>query len=466
MALFVFHNDLRLIDNTALDLAMANEEAIYPVFIFTPSQIDKNKYKSEFSVKFMCESLVELDSELRKKGSKLHIFHGPTDKVVKSLVKTWKIKTVYSNCSYSPFAINRDTKISKIPNIQFLLCEDMLLLPIGMTSKNPNQLDPDNLITLLNERSTKVYKKYTPYYNSARKINVDKPTKSTIRKLKKSNKSMDIKSIKKYYSTNEDKDNHLPGGRLAGLKLLRGFNKSNYGQIRNDLSKSTSYLSAYIKFGCVSIREVYKACKSNSEFVKQLYWRDFYYNILWKYPYVVEGPNRNLQEKYKKIKWLNKPDSLFKKWCHGETGYPVVDAGMRQLNESGYMHNRARLITAGFLVKVLGWNWEDGEHYFATKLRDYDISANNGNWQFVAGTGVDIQPYWRGFNPWLQSAKFDKKATYIKKWVPELKDVPPAHIHKWYKYCDQYDGYFEPMIDYDEYSKKTKKMYTKYIFKK
>ena len=222
------------------------------------------------------------------------------------------------------------------------------------------------------------------------------------------------------------------------------------------LAKPTSELSAYIKFGCVSIREVYKTFKTKHDFIRQLFWRDFYANILYSFPHVLGS---TMKSKYNKIHWHHN-SNWFKKWCDGETGYPVVDAGMRQLLQTGYMHNRARLITASFLVKTLLVDWRIGEHYFASQLIDYDPASNNGNWQWISGGGADSQPYFRIFNPWEQAKKHDPDCEYITKWVPELSSVPNKSILNWNtEYLNYPKVYTEPIINYSEQKIKTLKMY-------
>ena len=233
--------------------------------------------------------------------------------------------------------------------------------------------------------------------------------------------------------------------------------------LRNFLSYETSNLSAFINLGLISIREVYfkiiEKLGNKNNLIDELYWRDFYYNILYYFPHIV---GNSFNKKYDKIEW-NHDTKNFKKWCRGETGFPVVDACMRQLNETGFMHNRGRMIVASFLTKDLLIDWRLGEQYFSTKLIDYNISANLNGWQWVAGTGTDAQPYFRIFNPWTQSKTYDKDCNYIKKWIPELKDVINNDIHKWFKSYEQYKkiSYPIPIIKNDEARLETLKAYKK-----
>ena len=253
------------------------------------------------------------------------------------------------------------------------------------------------------------------------------------------------------------------GGRTDAIKQLKISSKthSHYPRTHNELSHPTSQLSAYIKFGCISIREVYKVFREKHDFIRQLFWRDFYANILYSFPHVLGSA---MKPNYNKIHWHHN-NNWFEKWCKGETGYPVVDAGMRQLLETGYMHNRARLIVMSFLIKTLLIDWQKGEKYFATKLTDYDPASNNGNIQWIAGSGADSQPYFRIFNPWEQAKNFDPDCEYIKTWVLELKDVPNKDILNWEDTYSQYKNikYPKPIVDYKIQKELALKMY-KHIF--
>lgn len=226
-------------------------------------------------------------------------------------------------------------------------------------------------------------------------------------------------------------------------------------------AQKTTALSAYLKFGLVSVREVYHHWQAQGgvELVRQLYWRDFWIQLGHFNPHVIGA---SLKPQYDAIKW-NEDDALFEAWCEGRTGYPVVDAAMMQMNTTGYMHNRARMFTSNFLIKILGIDWRKGEKYFATKLIDYDMLVNNGNWQWSSSTGADSQPYFRIFNPWNQSSKFDKDAVYIKRFLPNLKGVAPSHLHTWDKSYRNYNltklNYVKPCCDYKKCRDRTLTMY-------
>jgi deoxyribodipyrimidine photo-lyase len=448
--LFIYRRDLRVVDNNGLHLAMKEYDHIIPIFIFTPEQVgDKNKFKSNNAIQFMCESLKELDSELRKNGSKLHIFRGENINVLKKIINTINVENIVYNMDYTPYAKKRDKSIRQLCNKKNIIClevEDYLINKVGTILK-PNG-EP--------------YTIFTPFKNKGLTFSVSKPSRARTKNLIKVNK-LNTSSIINYEINN---DILVKGGRSEGIKMLKKLkHHKNYGKVRNLLSVRSTELSAYIKFGCVSIREVYwtvhKLNGLNSTLMSQLFWREFYYYITFYFPKVLKGKNYN--PKYDGVDWV-KSKTNFKKWCEGKTGYPVVDAGMRQLNETGYMHNRARLITANFLNRLLGYHWTLGEKYYATKLTDYDPAVNNGNWQWIASTGTDPKPYFqRLFNPIIQSEKFDPDAKYIKKWIPELENIPAKDLHKWESRYVNYNlgdvNYIPPIVNYKEARERSVKMY-------
>jgi deoxyribodipyrimidine photo-lyase len=443
-SIYIFRRDLRLEDNLGLQFAIKNCKNIIPIFIFTPEQIKVNEFKSDNAIQFMIESLKELDTELKKHKSKLLILQGDNIKVLNKLKKKLGISDIIFNQDYTPYAKKRDLEIEKFCDKNKINChqiEDYLLSNIGTFLKvdgNP-------------------YTIFTPFKNNGLKKVIDKPKKTKFKNLV----NIDYKGDE-YIKYKINEDILVNGGRENGLKQLSKLGKQkSYNKNRNELSINTSHLSAYIKFGNISIRETYWKIRDSlgvsNELIPQLFWREFYYYIANYFPQVLEGKNYN--KKYDKVKWNNNK-KYFQSWCEGKTGYPVVDAGMRELNKTGYMHNRARLITANFLNRILGCDWRIGEKYYASRLTDYDPSVNNGNWQWIASTGVDPKPYFqRLFNPWLQSKKFDKDCEYIKKWVPELKDIPNKEIHDWEKYSHKYDIYLQPVRDYKEGREASVKMY-------
>ena len=460
MNIFIHHRDLRINDNTTLIKMSENINDIIPIFIFTPEQINKsiNKYFSNKLVQFMCETLDELFDEYKILKTKLNFYYGNTLKVVKELHKTYGIKNIGFNVDYSPFALKRDNELiewSKENNINIYHDEDMLLVPIltGDTYK---------------KNTTEAYKKFTPFQKYLQTNYIVQNIKN--KKINLTNKHLKTihsidKTYIKYFYVKENNLNVKSGRNNALQKLKLIKEQTHYNDLRNYLSYETTNLSAYINLGLISIREVYhkiiNILGKDNNLINELYWRDFYYNILYFYPHVV-GSSFNV--KYDNIKWNNNL-SFFKKWCDGDTGFPIIDACMRQMNNTGFMHNRGRMIVASFLTKDLLIDWKWGEKYFASKLLDYNISANNGGWQWASGSGTDAQPYFRIFNPWSQSKKFDNECTYIKKWVNELKDVENKHIHKWFVSYNIYNNikYPKPIIDHDKARLNTIKIYKKYI---
>lgn len=460
MNIFIFTRDLRLEDNTGLISALENSGGdVLPIFVLTPEQIsDDNKYRSNNCVQFMCESLMELDKDLKKHGSRLFLFYGSHCDVLGKLFTCGTISGVYINIDYTPYAKKRENIIEKLcvkNDVKYVPCEDHMLTGCSKITKS------DGL----------PYVKFTPYYRAAceyiktNKIAVAKNNhKNYVKNTKRfGGKEYKISKIKEFYVENQDISVH--GGRNNALSILRNIKKfSDYNTSRDYVDRDTTHLSAYLKFGVVSIREAYTSFKNglgnSNKLLTQLYWRDFYMNICHHFPHVI---GNSMREKYNGIKWDGK-ESWFKAWASGNTGIPIIDAGMRQMNKTGWMHGRARMIVSNYLIKVLHIDWKRGEKYFAQNLVDYDVMLNNGNWQWGASTGADSQPYFRIFNPWRQSIKFDPNADYIKKWIPELKDVPVRDIHKWNLTYNNYDvKYMCPILndsDTKKQLKNTMKMYS------
>lgn len=449
--LFIFRRDLRIVDNTALIKAHKECDKVFTIFVFTPEQVsEKNRYKSDGAVKFMIGALDVLKHDIGVIGGKLVTLYGENNDVVKKCISQWDIDKVYWNKDYTPYAKKRDAKLSKMCidlNKDVLECDDYYLNA------------PGSILT----GSDSSYLKYTPYKNKAMSQQFDSPDTYVISKLSKSTKRIEgceitVKDALATFVESEQKS-VVSFKRDVVMRILQRANAfKNYEKTRNDLAGETTRLSAPIKFGVVSIREVAKYFKNNKGLLSQLVWRDFYAQILDAHPRVLGSA---LKTNYNNIKWEGS-HAHFVKWCQGNTGFPIVDAGMRELNHTGYMHNRARLIVASFLIKTLLVDWQKGEKYFATKLVDYDPASNNGNWQWVASTGADSQPYFRIFNPWSQSKEHDPDALYIKKWVPELKSVSAKDIHTWNECADDFKDihYPKPIVDYKEQREKALKIYS------
>lgn len=449
--IFIFRRDLRLIDNTGLLLAMKESAHVIPIFIFTPAQVSPaNKYKSSNAIQFMVESLQDLDEEISKLNKKCQLwtFYGEEIAMLKIITKKLKIDAIYVNEDYTPFSKLRDGKISnycKSSNIEFKSCTDILLLDTqDIAAKNGNR-----------------YHIFTLFYKTAKSIAVRKPIKNigdNFLPRPREFAKFDLKLIddflirSKFYSINDKIA--IRGGRKTSLAILRGIKRfKNYDTGRQNPAYPTSMLSAHNKFGTVSIREAYYALikEPSGKMCEGLYWRDFYYYInthfdkFFKYEHLVRKDVKSAGY----FKWDN-DKRYFNAWKDARTGFPLVDAAMRELNETGFMHNRGRLVVSHFLIKDLIIDWKYGERYFSKRLVDIDRSQNVGNWNWSASWGLDGTPFLRIFNPWTQSKTYDSDCIYIKRWIPELIDVDPKHIHQWDKYHELYPDvkYDAPIVDH------------------
>ena len=404
--IFWFRRDLRFDDNTGLLAALAQNESVLPLFIFDELIINELA-PDDPRVGFIYESLKVLDDKLKTYGSGILVIKGDPLEVWKEILKKEKVSKVYSNKDYEPYARERDKMIEEMlgeASVDFYQFKDQVIFEEGEIVKD-NQ-EP--------------YHVFTPYKNKWLKN--FKPTVSF--------KSVTFENFYKQtisFPTLDELGFKQPNIKVKDfdLSLIR-----QYGSVRDFPSKNGgTHLGPHLRFGTVSIRQLIEKVRLSSDvLLSELIWREFFMQILFHYPRVV---HQNFKTKYDGITWRN-DQSDFEKWCLGQTGYPMVDAGMRELNKTGCMHNRVRMITAGFLCKHLLIDWRWGEAYFASKLLDFELSSNNGNWQWAAGTGCDAAPYFRIFNPYEQLKKFDKEMAYIRKWIPEF-DTP---------------DYPEPMVDH------------------
>lgn len=422
-SLFIFRRDLRLYDNRGLNDALAQSEKVIPCFIFDPRQIGiTNKYKSDNAIQFMIESLEDLDKALRKHHAKLYLFYGKAEEVVKKLIAPHNISAVFFNRDYTPFSITRDDAIEKICEQHDIACHQ---------STDTLLNDPETIL----KKDGSAYSVFTAFYKKAIPTSINKPEKLHNGSwYSGAIQGKQNKSIFKKILAEENKQIACHGGTTHALKLLQKLdNLKNYDLDHDYPSIDTSHLSAHLKFGTISVRQAYNAIVQHlgrsHPLIRQLYWRDFFTHIAFHNPTVF---GHAYQKKYDKLAW-NYDKKLFKMWCEGTTGFPLIDAGMRELNTTGFMHNRVRMVVASFLVKDLLIDWQWGEKYFAQKLVDYDPAINNGNWQWCASTGCDAQPYFRIFNPWLQQKKYDPECVYIKQWIPELCEYENKIIHTWFK---------------------------------
>lgn len=399
ISIFWFRRDLRLEDNVGLYKALQSEFPVLPIFIFDKNILDNLDHKKDRRVDYIHQALSGIHKDLQDFGSGLKTYFDTPLEVFKSLSEEYAIQEVFCNRDYEPAAIQRDTEI----HTYFKALE----IPVK-AYKDQVIFDKKDIL----KKDGTPYIVYTPYAKQWRaKLQVKDLASVTpnFKNLYQYNANA-IHSLKEIGF--EKTDMHLEKPELeAGII-------DTYDKHRDFPGKpGTTQLGIAFRFGTLSIRKsVAFALKHNDTWLSELIWREFFMQILYHFPKVVK---QSFREKYDYIKWRNNEEE-FALWCEGKTGYPIVDAGMRQLNETGYMHNRVRMIVASFLCKHLLIDWRWGEAYFAEKLNDYDLSANNGNWQWAAGSGCDAAPYFRVFNPYLQTKKFDKDLQYTRKWVPEL----------------------------------------------
>ena len=408
ISIFWYRRDLRLEDNTGLFKALNENENILPIFIFDDSILDELP-EDDARVNFIYESLSKINKQLNNHHASLQILKGQIDDVWEKLVTTYDIQKVYLNKDYEPYAIKRDQKIKEFLNSNGIEMK---------TFKDQVIFEEHEIV----KADGKPYTVFTPYKRKW----LENFTKVNLNLLV--NFDNFYKKIIDFPSLNQ------LGLKISSLKVKNYSlkNVSTYSETRNFPNlDSTSYLSPHLRFGTISVRQIIIELKNKSEtFLSELIWREFFMQIIFHFPHVV---TKNFRPKYNGIQWVNNKDD-YDNWCQGKTGYPLVDAGMRQLNETGYMHNRVRMVTAGFLCKHLLIDWRYGEAYFAKKLLDYELSSNNGNWHWAAGTGCDAAPYFRIFNPIEQLKKFDKTLTYTKKWVKDfdtLEYPKPIVDHKY-----------------------------------
>ena len=445
-SLFIFRRDLRLDDNTGLLAALGTSESVMPCFILDPVQVNPHPYRSEFAFQFMVGSLLDLDARLRELGSRLHIFEGAPAEVVDKLVLRGTITSVHVNRDYTPYARERDDAIRMVckqRGIAFVSHRDALLF------------EPEDIGRLY--RVYSAFRRATTGLPSRRPVKRKRANFHSDPHLGDNGDSIDLK---KYFATDDTR--YARGGRTEGVKCLKRIRKlGDYENTRDyPALDGTSGLSAHHKFGTVSIREsaavADAAMGENSAFYGELLWRDFFTHVAHHHPHVFGS---EFNHSHAGLSW-RKEGEKFDRWCRGETGFPIVDAGMRQLSQTGTMHNRVRMVVASFLTKDLRVDWRLGERYFASRLIDYDPCVNNGNWQWAAGTGCDAQPYFRIFNPWRQQQKFDPQCEYIKRWVPELADCTAKEIHSLENTTFQRRyGYPAPIVNHKEEAALTLKMF-------
>jgi len=421
-----FRRDLRDYDHAALYHALKNSTQVFCIFVFDTEILDLLKDKADRRVEFIWESIKELKSALQSHGGDLIVAHGKASETIPQQAERLGIEAVFSNRDYEPSAMIRDAEVAQAlakADIEFHQFKDQVIF------------EKDEVLTQQN----KPYGVFTPYKNAhLKKLNdfylKPYPTDKYFKNLAP-HQAEEMPALENlgFQRTNLSQMK-LPTGMRGAAALLDDFMSriKQYREARNyPAVKGPSYLSVHLRFGTVSIRQLARTAwqmggAGAETWLNELIWRDFYFQILYHHPKIAAG--EAYKEEFKQLPFPN-DKQLFNAWCKGETGYPLVDAAMRQLNQTGYMHNRLRMVVASFLVKDLLVDWRWGEHYFAEKLIDFDLSANNGGWQWAASTGCDAQPWFRIFNPITQSEKFDGTGKFIRKYIPELASCSDKEIH-------------------------------------
>ena len=410
-----FRRDLRLSDQAALFYALKEHKNIQPIFIFDPQILQALDNPQDRRVQFIHETLEALKAELKILGSDMWVEYGKPRDVFEKIFQDQSVEAVYCNHDYEPQALLRDQEIEKLcyqKNVIFKSFKDQVIF-----EKNEVLTD-----------AGKNYTVFTPYKKKWLSLLTDQhlanyPTEKFFVNLNQVIKVQDLIPLEQMGFHKQD---FVFPKRIIDLKILKTYaEKRDFPALA-----STSLLGLHLRFGTVSVRKLAQIAQKQSDvWLSELIWREFFMQILFHYPHVVQS---SFRPQYEKVEWRYVPEEL-EKWKQGQTGYPIVDAGMRELNQTGHMHNRVRMVVGSFLTKHLMHHWLHGERYFARQLLDFDLSANNGNWQWCAGTGCDAAPYFRVFNPESQTEKFDPNYEYIKKWVPEFgtaRYVKPMVEHK------------------------------------
>ncbi|MDG0974272.1 MAG: deoxyribodipyrimidine photo-lyase [Crocinitomicaceae bacterium] len=414
MVLFWHRRDLRIEDNAGLYKALQLGTEVQPVFIFDTTILDELPKKDQ-RVLFIHQEIGRLKKEYAHHGADLWVYHGKPEEVFQKMIKSLKVTCVVTNRDYEPYALERDKAVFELlqhENIEFLGAKDHVIFEKNEVLKDDGE----------------PYKVFTPYANKWKSLITPfylkpYPVEKHIGNLRK---TADISPLFSLADMGfEDKQCVEFPHRKVKEEIIQSYHTTR------DIPsiKGTTRMSVHLRFGTISIRDLAQQAYKNEKYLNELIWRDFYQMIIYHFPHTI---SQSFKLQYDAIPWENN-ESHFKAWCQGKTGYPIVDAGMRELNETGFMHNRVRMIVASFLTKHLLIDWRWGEAYFAEKLSDFELASNVGGWQWAASSGVDAQPYFRVFNPHSQQEKFDKELKYIKKWVPEYgtKSYPqPIVEHK------------------------------------
>ncbi len=426
-----FRRDLRLHDNAALYHALKDELPVVPVFIFDKAILDQLEDKADRRVEFIHHAITDMQQQLQSMGSSMEVYYGFPAEVFAKLLEKYSIRKVFTNHDYEPYAQHRDAAMQKLLNdagVSLHTYKDQVIF-----EKDEVLKDDGKPYTVFTPYSRKWKAKLNDFY--LKNYPVEKYSNNFFKQV-----PVSIPSLKEM------------GFEAVGLPFPSAETRKEiikkYKEQRDfPAIDGTSRLSVHLRFGTISIRDLARETQFLSEgFLNELIWRDFYHMILWHFPQVGEG--KAFKKEYDFIEWRH-DENDFQKWCNGQTGYPIVDAGMRELNTTGFMHNRVRMIVASFLTKHLLIDWRWGEAYFAKKLLDFDLAANNGGWQWAAGSGCDAAPYFRIFNPYLQTQKFDPKLEYVRKWVPEFEGF----------------NYLKPIVQHELARKRCLEVYSKALKK-
>lgn len=431
LSIMWFRRDLRLMDNAALYHALQSGSPVLPIFVFDKNILDKLENKADKRVQFIHDALQQMQEKLVAMGSSLQVFYGTPAQAFEQLLQQYKIEKVFTNHDYEPYAAERDAAIAQqlqAVGAQLHTYKDQVIFEKLEVTKDDG----------------KPYTVFTPYSRKWKaKLALTNVTSYDTEKrfahfYRQSPQSLPSLEQMGFVATADG----FPPAQLDEELVKKYSQQRDFPAIAG-----TSKMGVHLRFGTVSIRQlVQKALALNETYLNELIWRDFYHMILWNFPQV--GKGLAFKPEYDRIEWRDDTEA-FERWCKGQTGYPIVDAGMRELNATGFMHNRVRMIVASFLTKHLLLDWRLGEAYFAEKLLDFDLAANNGGWQWAAGSGCDAAPYFRVFNPRLQTEKFDKDLRYIRHWVPELDSF----------------NYPRPMVDHDFARKRALEVYGKGLAK-
>ncbi len=411
-----FRRDLRLTDNHALYVALKSGLPVLPVFIFDKLILDQLDNKNDRRVSFIHSTITSIQNQLIVLGSSFVVRYGTPEAIFNDLSKEYDIEQVFTNHDYEPYAIERDTSIENLlraDGIKFNSYKDQVIFEKQEIVKDDG----------------KPYTIFTPYSKKWKAKLTDAdcvpfPSEKLVKYFYQQ-AQLPIPSLESMGF--ESPNNWYPSQELDESIVIHYSDQRNFPANQ----KGTSKMGIHLRFGTVSIRSLTRRARVlNETYLNELIWRDFYHTILWHFPNV--GKGASFKPEYERIEWRNN-EAEFDAWCNGKTGYPIVDAGMRELNSTGFMHNRVRMIVASFLTKHLLIDWRWGEAYFAQHLLDFDLAANNGGWQWASGSGCDAAPYFRVFNPYLQTEKFDQSLEYIKKWVPEFQEFTypkPIVVHE------------------------------------